>query len=314
MANLTQTDLWFNIVHSADDDYIQRFATYVERNLDYHLKTYIEYSNETWNGTYWANHYMREMAKLQGYTGHPGKAGSLFYAKRASEIFKVWGKTFDYDYERFTRVLGGFQHNPIMSEAMLSHKLPNGKQVKKYVDALAIGTYFYGCWDRRNKPCKDTHKVPKTLSQASSLDDVFRIITNPGDPYSLPSLKRQIQRQMTITRKYGIDLISYEGGQHVAVNWNDHSLYRDRKFQLTDLFAEANRDRRMGQLYSEFLTMWKRTGGTLMTLYTLPQSYHRWGSWGIKEHLNKPRSESPKFDAAMRFMEEQDSCWWKYCL
>lgn len=314
LANLTQSDPWFNIVHSADNDYIKRFARYVEKNLDENLKTYIEYSNETWNGSFWASHYVRQMGKNKGYHRNPQKSGNLYYAKRASDIFKVWAKTFHYDKERYVRVLGGHQTNPIMSAEMLSFRLPNGKRVKRYVDALAIGTYFHGCWNRRVKRCQDKQKVPKTLSEAHTLNDVFSIITNPNDPYSLPSLNHQIKKQMRIAKKNRVDLISYEGGQHVVVNWNDHRLFRNRKEQLTRLFASANRDRRMGELYTQLFKSWKQSGGTLMTLYTLPQSYHRWGNWGLKEHLNKPRSQSPKYDAAMRFMEEQDSCWWKRCL
>ena len=48
-------------------------------------------------------------------------------------------------------------------------------------------------------------------------------------------------------------------------------------------------------------------------LYTLPQSFHPWGNFGIKEVLLQARSSAPKYDAAMQFQESQAKCWWNGC-
>jgi hypothetical protein len=72
----------------------------------------------------------------------------------------------------------------------------------------------------------------------------------------------------------------------------------------------------MKQRYIRFLNAWKNLsneGTTLFTLYTMPQSYYRYGNFGIKEHLNKPRTDSPKFDGAMSFQETVKTCWWDGC-
>jgi hypothetical protein len=69
----------------------------------------------------------------------------------------------------------------------------------------------------------------------------------------------------------------------------------------------------MGERYTTLLNAWKAAGGQQFMLYTLPQSYHPWGSWGIKETLNQPRSSAPKYDAAMKFQETQGKCWWNGC-
>jgi len=54
-------------------------------------------------------------------------------------------------------------------------------------------------------------------------------------------------------------------------------------------------------------------GTTLFTLYTLPQSFYRYGNFGLKEHLNKTRQESPKYDGVMSFQESVGKCWWDSC-
>ena len=50
LANLTQTNPWFNMPHQATDEYVTNFANYVKENLDPELKVYVEYSNEVWGG------------------------------------------------------------------------------------------------------------------------------------------------------------------------------------------------------------------------------------------------------------------------
>ena len=65
----------------------------------------------------------------------------------------------------------------------------------------------------------------------------------------------------------------------------------------------------MGEAYTQLLNGWKTAGGELFVVYTMSQSFHQWGSWVIKEHLNKPRAESPKYDAIMSFQETWMKPW-----
>lgn len=49
IANRIGANAWFNIPHAADDDYIQKYAELVKKNLRPDLKVYVEYSNEVWH-------------------------------------------------------------------------------------------------------------------------------------------------------------------------------------------------------------------------------------------------------------------------
>lgn len=50
LANQTQASPWFNMPHTATDEYMTEFATMVRDNLNVTAQAIVEYSNETWNG------------------------------------------------------------------------------------------------------------------------------------------------------------------------------------------------------------------------------------------------------------------------
>ncbi|MFN3786218.1 MAG: hypothetical protein ACK4RS_05200, partial [Thiothrix sp.] len=80
LANQLNAHPWFNIPHNATEYYSREFARYVANNLKPGLKAHIEYSNETWNGIFWAYHYLQEKGKN---LDNSGWGGVYFYAKRA---------------------------------------------------------------------------------------------------------------------------------------------------------------------------------------------------------------------------------------
>ncbi|MEZ5448473.1 MAG: hypothetical protein R3E89_05500 [Thiolinea sp.] len=147
----------------------------------------------------------------------------------------------------------------------------------------------------------------------TSVDDIFDVLDNPEDPYGISAANRWSQVQAQIAEDFGVRLFAYEGGQHLVVNWNDGSISPARKNSLLDLFRAANRDPRMAGRYSQLLNGWKKNGGELFTLYTLPQTYHKFGAFGIKEHLGQERFAAPKYDMSMQFQEMLKQCWWEGC-
>jgi hypothetical protein len=83
--------------HSATDDYMRQFATYVRDNLKPGLVAYVEYSNEVWNfgfeHTSWA--YEQGIAQLSDAQGNAPDAPNLqFYGMRASQMADIWRNVF----------------------------------------------------------------------------------------------------------------------------------------------------------------------------------------------------------------------------
>ncbi len=306
LANQLERAPWFNLPHNASDDYVTQYARYVRDHLKPELKAHLEYSNEPWNGIFWAALYVREQGKELD--SNPYRAGYKYYSNRAVEIFQLWANEFG-GTDRLVRILNTYNPDEWMSRNMLAY---NGNF--QYVDALASAPYFQGCWDRSsNTTCQDPAQVPLVMKDVTSVDDVFAVLDNTADPYGLAAALRWSKVQQQVAAEFNLPLYSYEGGQHLVINWSDATLTTERKDNLLNLMRAANRDIRMAGRYSQFLNGWKAAGGELFTLYTLPQTYHRFGTFGIKEHLNQARFDAPKYDMSMQFQEAQGKCWWEGC-
>lgn len=306
LANQLNAHPWFNIPHNATDTYIREFARYVAAHLNTGLKAHVEYSNETWNGIFWAYYYVLKKGEE---LGNPNDAwrGVNYYAKQASRIFQIWEDEFG-GTQRLVRLLGTYQNDANRTERMLTYS-----DTRQYVDGIATGGYFYACWrndDTKLPACNDGNKIPKPLVNATSVDDIFAAMDNPNDPFGLEGLKNQFIKQAAVAKKYGKALYAYEGGQHLTIAGE---IAAERRQNMVDLLHAANRDPRMGERYQYLLDMWKAAGGQTFVLFSVPHTFSQYGSFGIKENLMQPRSSAPKYDAAMKFQESQGNCWWSGC-
>ncbi len=284
--------------------YVTEFANYVGDNLNAGLKAHIEYTNEAWNYIFWGSLYARKKGMDLGlgsaFTNQEYWAGALYYAKRATEIFKLWETAFN-DNSRLVRILGTVQTDIFLTRNMLNYL-----DTKDHVDAVATNAYFYACLDRTSTSCSNTTTIPKTLNEVTTVDEVFAAIDNANDPNGLPKLQINLAAQATEVARFGKALYAYEGGQHLTVDGNTDDTRRN-------VFEAANRDPRMGERYTTLLNGWKTAGGQQFMLYTQPQSFHKWGLFAMKETLLQPRYSTPKYDAAMKFQETQGKCWWNGC-
>jgi hypothetical protein len=309
LANTVKADPWFTMPHNADDDYIEEFADYVYDKLDTDLKAWIEYSNETWNGRFWGAYYVRLQGRVMQLDKdkNPFREGFRYYSKRAVEVFKIWEESFE-GADRLVRVAGSYQNSTDLSKNILEYE-----NAHLHMDALAIAPYFHACSTRQHRDCKNMIAIPKLLPEVETVDEVFDALQNTADPYGIPAAVKLIKQQAEVAKKYNVQLVAYEGGEHLAVDWSDKERSKSEKEALNKVYAEANNDPRMGLLYSELLENWKNEGGTVFNIFNMPQTWHRWGSWGIKTHLNQPREEAVKYDAIMKFQEQHEHCWWDKC-
>lgn len=314
LANTLKRDIWVNMPHVSTDEYVTQYAKQVSTELDSSLKIYIEYSNEVWNPGFAGHHYATSEGKRLGLDTVPDIfvgsnrdenyfARLRFYSQRSVEIFKLWETELGAGNTRMVRVLGSFIGDRVLTEQMLKHVVATD------IDSVAIAPYFFGCPYKSICP-----NAAKALTEATSVDDIFNIIDQSGDVdvKSLEGTLNAVKNQLTVTSQYNLKLISYEGGQHLVTGVLGNIPYADKP-RFRKLFNNANRDPRMKQRYIRFLNGWKDLsdqGTSLFTLYTMPQSYYRFGNFGLKEHLNKPRTDSPKFDGVMTFQEAVGNCWW----
>ncbi len=287
LANQLNVDPWFNLPHKADNGFIQRYATYVKQNLRSNLKAYVEYTNEAWNGIFLQSAYMKQMGVRQRLDKNPIIAGHKYYAKQSVHIFRMWEQAFG-GTQRLIRVMGSLTTDQRMSKRMLSYH-----NAYQFTDALTIGAYL-------QIPQEQIHRV-------RSVAQIFQLLKSSKNRYSLPNTLKFIRKQADIAKQFGVDLIAYEGGQHL-VAYKTRSL-RDGP---NPYLIRANKHPEMATLYYQLLQGWKKSGGTLFVAFSAPRQYTWHGSWGIKEHIRQATHETPKYRALLSF-NKNVPCWWKGC-
>jgi|GEM_PF-2507023 len=280
IANSVNSDAWFAMPHRASDDYIQKFAEEVSRTLKPGLKAYIEYSNEIWNPIFNHHDYAINQGLKLKLDKDKNVARTKYHSYRSVEVFDIWEKVFG-GTDRLVRVMGAWTSNPKMSNDILSYK-----DAFKKTDALAVAPYFGA--------------TIKEIQRAKNVDDIFKAIDNRRSKKGFAASVRQMKQQSKVAEVFDVDLIAYEGGQHL-VDWNT----RKASDGNNELLYAANRDRRMGELYKKYLKEWEKAGGKLFVLFSAPRIYSWYGSWGIKEYISQARSEAPKYDAILSYMEDQ---------
>ncbi|RVU86243.1 hypothetical protein EOL70_01990 [Leucothrix sargassi] len=288
LANQLNVDPWFSIPHKANNDFIKRYALYVRQHLKPHLKAYVEYSNETWNDVFvpQAEH-MKQTGTRYKLDSDRRVAGAKYYSLQSTRIFKIWEQMFG-GTQRLVRVMGG-----LTSDMNLSHTILGYRQAYKNVDALAVAPYFYVGQER--------------MKNIRSVGHVFQQLQAKDNRYSIENTLKNVRQQADIAKSYGVDLIAYEGGQHF-VHSKTHSVTEG----ATPYLIQANRHPHMATLYTQLLQGWKKAGGKLFVAFSAPRPYTWHGSWGVKEYINQPMYQAPKYRALLGFAKGS-KCWWAAC-
>jgi hypothetical protein len=285
LANRMAADPWFTLPHLADDDFVSNFAGLVAASLDPGLKAYVEFSNEVWNGIFAQSGWARDQGLAAGLSGDDYQAQLFFYSRRAVQVHGLFEEAFG-SADRLVRVMATQAANAWVSEQVLSFE-----DAYLGCDALAVAPYFGGYLGGPDEQAR---------VQAMSADD---LLAELGDA-ALPTVRGWLESQAAAAEEHGVDLIAYEGGQHLAGNGGV-----ENNDVINALFDEANRDERMGELYLDYLDLWREEGGRLFAHFVNCSRYSKWGRWGALEYQTQPRAEAPKYDALQTFIETTP-VWW----
>jgi len=273
LANRLQADPWFCMPIRADDDYVKNFATLVEKTLDKKLRVYLELSNEVWNPGFEQSTYAEQQGKVAN-LGNGFENRWRWYAVRSTQVFDAWNQAFPR--ARTVRVLAAQAGWSEPAKQILTFR-----DAAKKADALAIAPYCGYTPSPSDKPSAD--EVAEW-----SKDQVFQHMRSKV----LPAVVKMVQEHKALADQHKLTLIAYEGGQHlVGIQGAENND------KLTALFTGANRDPRMGQVYSEYLKLWQQNGGGLFANFSSVAGSSKWGSWGAMEYADSTRANSPKYAA-----------------
>ncbi|NJO71228.1 MAG: hypothetical protein HC825_05060 [Oscillatoriales cyanobacterium RM1_1_9] len=163
------------------------------------------------------------------------------------------------------------------------------------IDAIAIAPYF-------GLPLAEQQNIAAIEGWTKkgtqfALDQLFKEITQGGvlpkgdKGGSIHKAGELISDYVDLAEKEGLDLVAYEGGQHIAPRHNG----MENNKAIVDLFVAANRDPRMGAVYNQYFEQWDDlTGDGLFAHFSDVSPYGKWGSWGARESLYQ--KSSPKYD------------------
>ena len=277
LANRLNTEPWFCMPHQADDDYLKQFASTVKASLNPHLRAWVEYSNEVWNGGFEQNAYAVKQAQRLKLAEKPWEAACKYTAYRSVQIFSIWQQVFGGS-THFVRVLAAQAAYSGVAEQVLSFE-----QAAKQADVLAIAPYIYF-----GIPPNAEDGITGKVVANWSLDKLFDHLNQVSAPMTV----QWIQSNIKVADQYGLKLVAYEAGQHLA-----GVAGAENNEQLTQLLLKANADARMGELYTQYLSAWANNGGDLLCHFNSVDVWSKWGSWGLLQYNHdKP---TPKFKAVI---------------
>lgn len=286
LANKVNANPWFCMPHLADDNFVTQFATVVNAQLDTHLVPYVECSNEVWNFQFGQSQYA--IAQAAANTGRYLSDGAGYihwHSARSKSMHVLWNAAYSRD---FVRVLGTQAAQSYLLEKALTFE-GNGA----HFDAVAIAPYFglnIGYYDAGAGGLGNT-----TVNQTES--EVLTVV----ETTQMAQVIDWVDSHKEVLEDYpAIDLIAYEGGQHIVRIGTAGST---TDAQLDARLISIQDNPRMGAFYTLYLEQWKTmVPGGLMCHFLHTGSWSQYGSWGARERLSDPVDASqPKALALYNF-------------
>lgn len=297
LANQIGADPWFNMPHTADDDYVRSFAQEVHKGLRPGLKAYMEYSNELWNFLFPQTHWT--VAQARDRWGDAGEQDWMQFAgMRAAEMARIWTDVFgDKAPDRLVRVVATHTDWPGLEFGLLNAPLAvkDGAAVPhQYFDAYAVTGYF-------GHELGTDEGAPEILQWVAESQAAGRGYEGAVDKVALKLRRNSMNHllneawpyQAKVAQDHNLDLLMYEGGTHIVgvANWTGDET-------LTEFFKHLNYTPEMAQLYQELLLGWNAVGGTVFNAFVDVAMPTQWGSWGALRHL---ADSNPRHDVLLQY-------------
>jgi len=298
LANKLNANPWFNMPHTATDEYMTKFAQLVKNKLNSKLKVYVEFSNEVWNWQFPQTNYALQQGQARW--GRDKKDAYMqWYGMRTAQMCDIWKKTFASQNHRVVCVMGTQTAWKGLENAALDCKYwvaeGNKPCYQHGIDAYAIAAYFGADLGApENSQAVESWLNDADGGFAKAIEQLKKGKLLPKSTNSLADNYKNFTYHATVAQKRGLQLIAYEGGQHIV---GREGVENNEK--LTNFFIKLNRHPAMYDLYTQLLNDWKKAGGKLFIHFVDIGKPSKWGSWGALEYLEQ--KTSPKYKALIDF-------------
>ncbi len=231
-CNAIGADLWLNIPHGVDSEYVQGLARLVKAELDPSLRVVVEYSNELWNGAMvpfrWADRARGEERQAS------------FAGRKAREAFLWWKEVWDEERVVFT-VAGNHASGWLRTHL---------EAVGDVADAVAAQMYFYG--RRQNEYRRGGSKLDSAMLLEHCL------VRGEGKDGSIPRVLESFETVRELARENELRLFVYEAGSSLAAY----------KGPMRQAAAQAQLHPKMGECYRRMYAGMKELGVELECTYS----------------------------------------------
>jgi hypothetical protein len=268
LCNRINADIWIPLPHMATDNYVRELALLIRDNLDPELKVYVEYSNEVWNFRSQQS-WCKKKGEEQGFGSAEEFSTAMKYqVYRSAQIWNIFEEVWRSQSGRLIKVLSGQSGNSGVAGTQLealddNRTNPTGTMP----DVYGIAPYFGGNGLKGNNP--NVFQLLRKDILEKRWDD------------RRPARIENVVNHYEMMEPRGIDLVAYEGGQHI------------HKGQA----HLPNRDPRMYDIYRMYLD-------TMEHYFTHFSHYVHAGvdvsngnMWGAMEYTGQPVEEAHKYRA-----------------
>ncbi len=333
LANTLQADAWLNVPFHASDDYAKRMAQLVKQGLNPAAKFIVEYGNEPWNSApgYYQNYlWLRDQGteKFKG-EGNDHQRVINYYALRSNQLCQIIKQEFGAQSARVQCVVN--QQVSVVDNDLPLLKCPLAvkfghvaKDCAGIIDAVAVAPYVGGYlgdsehiaavtkWTQEPDGGLDTLFKELRAKDANGKPITDTPLKSPDIPHgAIDQVTSWINGQKAIVsdKNFKKPLFAYEGGQHLVVVGASNAA-------VTQLFTNANRDSRMGDVYRDLMGAWTNANGTaagqVFSYFNNVYAPGRYGAWGLREAAFDNAADNPKWLAVQPY-RESTPCWWPLC-
>ncbi|WP_162197188.1 Ig-like domain-containing protein [Loktanella sp. S4079] len=307
LANQIGADPWFTMPHLATEEYMREFATYVRDNLDEGLKVTVEYTNEGWNWAFQQTQELLAMAKEE-FGEELGRNVNSYYAYKATQMALIWKEVFGDEAEtRLTTALGVQTGNEFTLRSILNAQTWEQADPENYqrpadvFDAIAATSYFGSSImsDEENRNALAAAIADPNVDANAWLTAMLR---DPEYSGSVPSKIEQLKSLKNIIAEDGLELILYEGGQHV------HHLFAidDSAADFETFLAEYVRSQDMADLYQDLWDGWMEVGDGPNMQFGDVGASSKYGSWSLRTWIGDTNPRAELIDE----LNETTPNWW----
>ncbi len=260
--------------------------------------------------------------------------GINYYSKRTVEMCNIWKSVFAGQSGRVKCILSSYVGVPVFSEETLACPLmaaQTGQDCGSQVDYFGVAPYFghymatlnyrseFTSW--ANNPSWGLDMLFEELFNGGvlKLKDVDRNFLSADGEITTDSNQfvnaaprggmmqktiNEIASSAVVAKKYGIPMISYEGGQSIIRYDGKNRLQDQRDHKILEFIAKANKDPRIEEAYNRYLDAWGQiTGGQPILHFSSIVNSGPHAFFGMFESMND--SSSPKWRAFQRYSRQR---------